>query len=219
MQHPAPYAAPIPVIVGTIGNNTGQACNARDLHTGLQVGRDFSNWIRGRIDEFGFVEGEDFAVLLAKSGEQDAQKIGRWGGGNRVDYLLTLDMAKELAMVENNDLGRAVRRYFIACEKRQAEIEPQASPELVRLFVAALQGPEARAAGIRLTVRGAANRGGAKLTAGQIEEILASAESNASLAARFGVHWKTVSRVRNGRTHSALTGIHRNTNHEGANHE
>ncbi|EJF5652063.1 antA/AntB antirepressor family protein [Salmonella enterica] len=104
----------IPVFNGTINNESTLLCNARDLHEFLEVGKDFSTWIRTRITEYGFVENQDF-ILLPKNGEQ---KIGR-GGHNRKDYHLALDTAKELAMVERNEQGRQVRRYFIECEKKR----------------------------------------------------------------------------------------------------
>ncbi|MGT3194556.1 antA/AntB antirepressor family protein, partial [Yersinia enterocolitica] len=102
----------IPVFNGTI-------CDARHLHTFLEVGKDFSTWIRIRITEYGFIENQDF-ILLPKTGEQ---RKGR-GGHNRKDYHLTLDTAKELAMVERNEKGRQIRRYFIECEKRLHQRKP-----------------------------------------------------------------------------------------------
>jgi len=65
--------------------------NACDLHRSLQVGRDFSNWIKDRIVQFEFVENEDFEVN-AKFGEKPQ------GGRPAIDYMLTLDMAKELVV-------------------------------------------------------------------------------------------------------------------------
>ncbi|HCP2468993.1 antA/AntB antirepressor family protein [Escherichia coli] len=103
----------IPVFNGTISNETTLLCNARDLHAFLEVGKDFSTWIRIRISEYEFTENQDF-ILLPKTGEQ---RKGR-GGHNRKDYHLTLDTAKELAMVERNEKGRQIRRYFIECEKK-----------------------------------------------------------------------------------------------------
>lgn len=116
----------VPVFTGTIADRTAQLCCARTLHTFMQVRRDFSNWIKGRIRKFGFVANEDY--LLAKSGEQ----VPHQGGTRtveRIDYHLTLDMAKELAMVENNEQGRAARRYFIECERQAlAMAAPQPEP-------------------------------------------------------------------------------------------
>ena len=119
-------SALIPVFTGTLSNSTVRLCNARTLHAFMAVQRDFSDWIKGRIRKFGFVEGVDY--LLVKSGEQVSAELGknfdspnrgnqkRGGDRRSIDYHLTLDMAKELSMVENNDMGRQARRYFIACE-------------------------------------------------------------------------------------------------------
>ena len=76
------------------------------------MGRDFSNWIKDRIAEYGFVEGEDYSLNLANRSD------GLPGRG-RNDYQLSLDMAKELGMVERTEQGRKIRRYFIACEARK----------------------------------------------------------------------------------------------------
>ena len=93
----------------TIKDNGGQpGVDARELHEFLQVGRDFTSWIKQRIEKYGFIEGQDFSPDLGKSN----------GGRPSTEYTLSLDMAKELAMVENNDQGRKARRYFIEVEKR-----------------------------------------------------------------------------------------------------
>ena len=102
-----------------------QCCNARDLHAFLEVATRFNDWIKDRIERYEFVEGEDYLIL--KSQEQASQldysnssnqDAPTWGGDRRsIDYHLTLDMAKELAMIENNPKGREARRYFIRMEK------------------------------------------------------------------------------------------------------
>jgi len=81
-------------------------CNARDLHAALQVETRFDTWFSRRVKEYGFVEGNDFCSILSKS------PVGR----PSTEYHLTLDMAKELAMVERTDVGRRVRQYFIQVE-------------------------------------------------------------------------------------------------------
>lgn len=101
----------IPVFNGELDGRNQQLCDARDLHVFLGVGRDFSTWVKDRIEQFGFAEGEDFSPFLGKS----------TGGRPGMEYHLTLDTAKELAMVENNDQGRQVRRYFIAMERQARE--------------------------------------------------------------------------------------------------
>ena len=135
------------------------AVNARDLHASLHVGKDFSNWIKDHISKFGFAENVDFVVetcspnLACKSEEGFLPNLAsKHGGHNRVDYYLTLDMAKELAMVQRNDLGRAVRKFFIEAEKKlraQAPAVPQSLPEALRLAAdlaeqLAIAGPKAQ---------------------------------------------------------------------------
>ncbi len=85
--------------------------DARKLHNKLGVGRDFTTWIKDRIARYGFVENEDYMVFT-NSGENLK------GGRPRLEYIVTLDMAKELAMVENNEMGMKIRRYFIEVERR-----------------------------------------------------------------------------------------------------
>jgi phage anti-repressor protein len=105
---------PFPAITETaVGAGLVQTTAASDLHRFLRAGREFSNWIKGRLTKYGFVENVDYVTeeVSAKSG-------GNLGGRPMKEYHLTLDTAKEIAMVENNEQGRAARRYFIECERR-----------------------------------------------------------------------------------------------------
>jgi len=120
-------------------NSNSTTCNARDLHARLEVGRNFSNWIKGRISEYGFVEGEDYTCTpnldTPNPAYRDSPNLGSaksndlassWGGDHRsIDYRITLGMAKELAMLENNAKGREVRRYFITVEKELKRLHAQ----------------------------------------------------------------------------------------------
>jgi anti-repressor protein len=110
----------IPVIDSEIDGDTQPCVDARTLHRWLKNGERFATWIKKRIKTYGFIENEDFACLSVIAETQT--QTGRKGSAVRKDYLLTLDTAKELSMVENNDQGRMARRYFINCEKalRQA---------------------------------------------------------------------------------------------------
>lgn len=108
-------------------SNGTQTVDARQLHEFLSIGRDFSNWIKGRINQYGFEENEDYVAYcydlngnlltskLAKMGEFDNQPV-------RVEYEITIDMGKELAMLERSQKGRAVRKYFIAAENKLRQI-------------------------------------------------------------------------------------------------
>lgn len=113
----------INVFEGVIGSVRQLVVNARDLHSFLQVGKVFAAWIQERIGKYEFVENEDFTVTVSKTGIRSnvIQK----------DYLLALDMAKELSMVENNDKGREARRYFIAMEKKALAQEPVRAIEYI----------------------------------------------------------------------------------------
>ncbi|MGP2977712.1 antA/AntB antirepressor family protein [Serratia nevei] len=121
----------IPVFDGDISNESTLLCDARELHRHLEVGKHFASWIKERIAEYGFVENQDY-ILISQIRET---KTGRGGDRRSKDYHLTLDTAKELAMVERNEKGRQVRRYFIECEKRahkQVELPSPKKPKLTK---------------------------------------------------------------------------------------
>lgn len=94
-----------------VAGQAQQTVNARELHAFLENRDHFSTWIKDRISQYGFVENQDFVIA---SGNSEAIR----GGHNRLDYFLSLDMAKELSMVERNAKGKQARQYFIECEKR-----------------------------------------------------------------------------------------------------
>lgn len=103
----------IPIEARQIDGEAIQTVNARDLHGFLEVGKDFSTWIKNRIEQYEFAENRDFATF-----EAAPQNGGAGNRGVRVEYALSLSMAKELAMVERNDKGKQARQYFIECERR-----------------------------------------------------------------------------------------------------
>lgn len=90
-----------------------QTVDGRELHAFLEVGKDFSSWIKDRINAYGFGDGADFLSF-----EAAPQNGGAGNRGARIEYALSLDMAKELAMVERNAKGKEARAYFIECERR-----------------------------------------------------------------------------------------------------
>jgi len=95
----------------TIGDEEINSVDARELHEFLEVGKDFSNWIKDRINRYDFVQNQDF-IVFAGNGVKPS------GGRSRIEYALTIDMAKELSMVERNEKGKQARQYFIECEKK-----------------------------------------------------------------------------------------------------
>ncbi|TXN14720.1 hypothetical protein FV219_03130 [Methylobacterium sp. WL122] len=89
---------------GTIGIDQVQPVDARDLHAFLKNGDHFTQWVKDRIRQFVFTQAIDFTAYSENS---------EGGGAPRLCYAITIDMAKELAMVERNEQGRQARRYFI----------------------------------------------------------------------------------------------------------
>lgn len=85
--------------------------NGRELHQVLQSGQDFSTWVKKRLAECDAEENKDYD-LLHNSVEQVS------GTKHRIDYIIKLDTAKEMAMLERNEKGKQVRKYFIAVEEK-----------------------------------------------------------------------------------------------------
>lgn len=115
-------------VVEIIEYDGKQAVNARELHQKLGSKRMFANWIQDRIAKYGFVENQDFEVFnkIVKNSKgienQDFEVSNKFvenskGGRPSKEYALSLDMAKELCMIENNEQGRLFRKYFIEVEK------------------------------------------------------------------------------------------------------
>ena len=107
----------IPVFNGAIQNTQVQLCNARELHQFVESKQQYSHWIKDRISDYVFTENEDYIIVTERT-------LGR----PRKEYHITLDMGKELAMVERNEKGRQVRKYFIECERRAKELTKQQQP-------------------------------------------------------------------------------------------
>ncbi|WP_208525951.1 antA/AntB antirepressor family protein [Paraburkholderia hospita] len=103
-----------------IGPDLIQTVNARELHAFLEVGKDFATWINDRIKQYNFFLDQDFATFPQNGGK----------GRPTIEYAISLDMAKELSMVERNEKGQQARRYFIACEKRALAAEQKAPAPL-----------------------------------------------------------------------------------------
>lgn len=107
----------IPVFVGEISGVSAQLIDARLLHSFLEVVTRFNDWIVRRIEEYAFEDGKDFYSILSKTKGRPSQ-----------EYRLTIDMAKELGMIERSEKGRQIRRYFLEIE-RQALSKTAQLPE------------------------------------------------------------------------------------------
>ncbi|MEA4972949.1 hypothetical protein SDC9_116542 [bioreactor metagenome] len=92
--------------------DTGEyVVNGRELWEGLQSKRQFADWVKSRLLDCEAAENEDFDTL-----SQNCEN-----GGKRIEYIIKLDTAKEMAMLERNEIGKQVRKYFIAVEKRSKQ--------------------------------------------------------------------------------------------------
>jgi len=104
----------IPFVVGSqnelliTGNGENILVDARLLHQVLKTTSVYYDWIKYRISEYGFKINEDYFL--------EKVQLNQKGRGTAV-YHLTIDMAKELAMLERSEIGRSFRQYFIAAEK------------------------------------------------------------------------------------------------------
>lgn len=99
----------IKIVNRQIGHAPIQTVNARELHSYLGVGKDFSNWIKAQIKRADLVEGVDYVTVAQK---------GVGGKFDSIDYHLTIDAGKNIAMLSGTAKGKEVRRYFIDCEAR-----------------------------------------------------------------------------------------------------
>lgn len=118
----------IPLSQQTIGGNTLQTVNARHLHTFLQVKARFSDWIARRIESYEFTQDIDFTCYSDLSSGNPNPPI---------DYHLSLDMAKELSMVEKTAKGKEARLYFLACERAAKETShvPQVKDPAIQMLI------------------------------------------------------------------------------------
>lgn len=93
----------------TKDDNGNSVVSGRDLHEFLGIGTEYKKWF-SRMTEYGFVENTDFVRV--------AQKCHTPGGiQNITDHALTLDMAKEISMIQRTGKGKQARQYFIEVEK------------------------------------------------------------------------------------------------------
>lgn len=109
-----------------IGDSAVNAVNSRDLHKVLESKQDFSTWIKKRLDDTLAEENVDFICFHKKMEANNATMI---------EYIISLDTAKEIAMLERNQKGKQIRKYFIECEK---ELQNQNKLTLPKTYKEAL---------------------------------------------------------------------------------
>ena len=87
-----------------------QTVSARELHEKLNIGTKFATWFP-RMTEYGFAEGVDFTTCYPNLGSENH------GGQNMVDYNISVDMAKQICMIQRTPEGKECRQYLIDLEK------------------------------------------------------------------------------------------------------
>jgi len=105
----------LPITPNEIGLESVQTVSARSLHGYLGITRDFSTWVKDQIERADLEENLDYIQansLLPIKGEQTSR-----GGSNKIEYYLTLDASKSIAMMSKSNNGKEVRKYFLECER------------------------------------------------------------------------------------------------------
>ena len=114
----------------SINENEEQVVSGRDLHYFLKVGTQYTKWFERKLEKYGFIENIDFVTIsqnrLTSQGNETTYK----------EHILKLSMAKELAMLENNEKGKQARLYFIRCEE---EYKKQKQAMLPQTYIQALE--------------------------------------------------------------------------------
>lgn len=105
----------VPVYITSTGE---KVVYGTELYTKLKPGTVFADWIKRRISECDAVEDKDFEVFRKK--EKNSK-----GGRPALEYIMKLDIAKEMAMLEHNETGKQVRRYFIRVEEKYKEAKKE----------------------------------------------------------------------------------------------
>lgn len=96
----------------------GKAVMGRDLHEFLGVKKAYTTWFMS-MAEYGFSAGQDFSPILSEN-------TGR--GRPQQDHIISLDMAKEISMIQRTERGKQARQYFIECERRLKQVQPELTP-------------------------------------------------------------------------------------------
>lgn len=84
----------------------------RELHEALEVNSNYTTWFN-RMSEYGFTEGVDFVSCFP-----NLESENQHGGQNKIDHQLTIDMAKEICMIQRSEKGKQFRQYFIEAENK-----------------------------------------------------------------------------------------------------
>lgn len=119
----------------SINNQEINAVSARDLHKKLELKTQFTDWIKQFIDDFS--QDTDYINISAKT--EDVQSDGHVINRNITEYLFSLDMAKQVAMLTRTSKGKEVRLYFIECEKKLQQLQLKVPTTFIEAMTLALE--------------------------------------------------------------------------------
>lgn len=96
------------------------AVSGRELHKGLEIETPYKQWLN-RMVAYGFEENTDYILVTQKSLTNNPRNPYT----NQTDHIMTLDMAKEIAMIQRSEIGKKIRKYFIEVEKSYKQLVEQ----------------------------------------------------------------------------------------------
>ena len=98
-----------------------QVVSGRGLYEFLEVKTKYKDWIKRKIEKYGFIENTDFVLVAQKRATNNPKNPYTLEN----EHIIKLSMAKELAMLENNEKGKQARLYFIKCEEEYKKINKE----------------------------------------------------------------------------------------------
>lgn len=114
-----------------------QLVSGRELHEFLEIGTKYKDWFP-RMVEYGFDEEIDFVRVAQKRATNNSRNPVT----TVIDHAISIDMAKEISMIQRTEKGKAARQYFIKCEKKLKEVKKLSPMELMELQFRALKEQE-----------------------------------------------------------------------------
>lgn len=114
-----------------------QLVSGRELHEFLEIGTKYKDWFP-RMVEYGFDEEIDFVRVAQKRATNNSRNPVT----TIIDHAISIDMAKEISMIQRTEKGKAARQYFIKCEKKLKEVKKLSPMELMELQFRALKEQE-----------------------------------------------------------------------------
>lgn len=120
-------------LIKVFKQNDKELVSARELHDLIGVKERFNQWFNKRVKKYDFIEGKDFVgcKIFHTLANQELQ-----------DYAITITMAKELCMIQDSDLGKKVRRYFIERDEKLTAIENDIRKQISNGAIHGCQGKE-----------------------------------------------------------------------------